>query len=70
MLALKSEEAVLEDDSCWITVGNMSVYIQKGSLGVTVSLFPLGDEFREPLASTWLSFVDAMREEDNKNAIQ
>lgn len=37
---------VLKDshESCWVTVGNIAVYIKRGSEGVSVSLYPSGAE--------------------------
>ena len=54
-----SEDYKLEEGSAWITVGNISVYIRKSDEGVSVDLFPLGDEMTESLAGTWLTFAEA-----------
>ena len=62
-----SEDPVLEEGSCWITVGNISVYIKKGDDGVSVDLYPLGDEMASSLASTWLTYAEAEPVEDDKN---
>ena len=45
--------------SCWITVGNVSVYVQKTDEGVAVDLFPLHHEDKESIAGTWVTFADA-----------
>jgi len=54
-----SEDPELKEGSCWITVGNISVYIKKGDDGVSVDLYPLGDEMASSLASTWLTYAEA-----------
>jgi hypothetical protein len=52
---------VLKDDhgSCWVTVGNISVYIRRNDEGVSVDLYPLGDEDAESIASCWATFAEA-----------
>ena len=52
-----------EYTSCWVTVGNISVYILRTSDGVSVDLFACGEEDKPPIASTYATFVDAS--EDN-----
>ena len=49
--------------SCWVTVGNISVYVLRTSNGVSVDLLPLGKEDKLPIASTYATFADAS--EDN-----
>lgn len=54
--ALKQEcdsDYVLESDSCWITVGKLSVYIKKTDDGVVVDIYPRGAEDCEAIASTY-----------------
>lgn len=53
-----------EDAFCWITVGNISVYLKRTDEGVVVDLYPKGDEFSEPLASTYAYFAEAEPELD------
>tara|TARA_B100000131_G_C17574164_1_gene392266 strand:- start:188 stop:379 length:192 start_codon:yes stop_codon:yes gene_type:complete len=53
------EDYELVSDSAWITVGNISVYIKKTDEGVSVDLFPLGEEMAESPAGTWLTFAEA-----------
>ena len=60
-----SEDFELKEGSAWVTVGNISVYIQKAAEGVSVDLFPLGDEMSESLAGTWLTFAEAEPVEDD-----
>jgi hypothetical protein len=64
---------VLEDkpqNTCWITVGNISVYIKREDEGVVVDLYAVGAEDRESLASTYAfnqeaeDFIQEMEEED------
>jgi hypothetical protein len=56
---LKEEEAINDydlvdgQDSCWVTVGNISVYILRGDEGVDIALYPHYDEMADPLA--WCS---------------
>ena len=42
-----------EATSCWVTVGNISVYIIRTDEGVVVDLYPLDDENNSSLASTY-----------------
>lgn len=46
-----------EATSCWITVGNISVYIIRTNEGVAVDLLPKGKEYEEAIGSTWASEV-------------
>ena len=48
-----------EYTSCWVTVGNISVYILRTSDGVSVDLLPLGKEDKLPIASTYATFAAA-----------
>jgi hypothetical protein len=52
---------VLPEDqqSVWITVGNISVYIKRNDEGVSVDLYPLDDENSDFLAGCWLTFAEA-----------
>ena len=52
-----------EYTSCWVTVGDISVYILRTSDGVSVDLLPLGGEDKPPIASTYATFAAAS--EDN-----
>ena len=45
--------------SCWVTVGNISVYVLRTSNGVSVDLLPHGKEDKPPIASTYATFADA-----------
>ncbi len=63
MLVLSSEaDSELKEGSHWMTVGNISVYIRKEDEGVAVDLYPRGDEARDALAGTWLTFAEAKEE--------
>lgn len=58
-------EYTLNDNTAWITVGNISVYIRKGDEGVSVDLYPVGGEMEEPIASTWATYLEAQPNEEN-----
>lgn len=46
--------------SCWISVGPLSVYVQRGDEGVVVDIYPRNDEMDgPPLGGTWVLFNDA-----------
>jgi len=49
---------ILKDESCWITVEDLSVYIQNTEDGVAVDIYPLDDETSYPLASTYAEFSE------------
>lgn len=51
----------LEDDqqSCWISVGNISVYVRRTDEGVAVDLYPLGQEMYDSIVGTWALFSEA-----------
>jgi hypothetical protein len=49
--------------SCWVSIKNISVYIQKTDEGVAVDLWPLECEDMDlSLASTWYTFAEAQEE--------
>ena len=52
---------ILNGESAWITVGNISVYIKKNDEGVSVDLFSKDDEF-EQIAGTYALYSEAQRE--------
>ena len=51
-------------DSTWITVGNISVYIKHEDEGVVVDLYARGVEDRHSLASTYAFFNEAKELQD------
>jgi len=69
MPALKQAEGdtdyELNDDynSCWVTVGNISVYVRRTTDGVSVELLPQYKEDKPPIAFTHATFAEAS--EDN-----
>jgi len=69
--ANSDNEYKLCDDymSCWVTVGNISVYIQRTDEGVAVDLWPCGME-DQPLSvsGTWLTFEEAQEDINVHNA--
>jgi len=42
--------------SVWITIDNISVYLRRQDWGVCIDLYPIGQEDKDSLASTWLTF--------------
>jgi len=45
--------------SVWITIDNISVYLRRHDWGVCIDLYPIGQEDKDSLASTWLTFDEA-----------
>jgi hypothetical protein len=56
---------LLEEGSCWITVGNLSVYVKKDDEGVSVDIYPLRDENSDLIAGTYALFSEAGEEEES-----
>ena len=55
----------LIENSCWITVGNVSVYVKKDEEGVTVETYGAGCESTQPLTIShvfWEEADEAQRE--------
>ena len=50
--------------SCWITVKNLSIYLNETDEGVIVDIYPLGHEADEPITSTYAFFNEAKRYEE------
>ena len=48
-----------EYTSCWVTVGDISVYILRTADGVCVELLTHGGEDKPPIASTCATFAEA-----------
>ena len=59
-----STEYSLVEQSVWITVDNISVYVRRTDEGVVVDLYPLGEEATESLASCYAYFNEAQEEID------
>lgn len=53
----------LEEGSCWITVGNLSVYVKREEEGIKIDVYPLNDEMGSAISSTSAFFEDAETEE-------
>jgi hypothetical protein len=54
--------------SCWVSVNNVSIYIQRTDEGVAVDLWPLGLEDRDlSISGAWLTFAEA-QEDINEDA--
>lgn len=63
---------VLNDDysSCWVTVNNISVYIQKTDEGVAVDMWPKGLESADlSHVGTWMTFAEA-QEDINEDTVK
>lgn len=56
---------ILHEGSCWIQVGNLSVYVKEEAEGVAVDIYPLNDENSDSLAATYAFFADAEMAEAN-----
>lgn len=46
-------------ESCWVTVGNISVYLSSGDDGVSVDFYPLGKEADQSIGGTWITYGEA-----------
>ena len=57
----ESTDYELNEDytSCWVTVGNISVYILRTGDGVSVDLLPRGKEDKSPISSAYAYLADA-----------
>jgi hypothetical protein len=58
---------ILKEDhnSCWITVGNLSVYVVRTDEGVSVDVYPHFKEAESgPISSLWALFADAETDDD------
>ena len=55
---------VLKEESCWITVGNLSVYVKREEEAARIDVYPLNDEMSKAIASTYAFFEDAETEEE------
>ncbi len=49
----------LKHQSAWITVGNLSVYINRTDEGVVVDIFKKERETDDPITGTYASFCEA-----------
>lgn len=47
---------IRNDESVWITVGDKSVHVKHGDDGVSVTIYPLGEEEEDSIAETWAEF--------------
>ena len=50
-------------NTVWITVDNISIYLRRHDDNVSVDFYPLGREDSDSLAGTYLSFDEARIEE-------
>lgn len=49
---------VLVGQSCWIEVENLSIWIRKSDEGVSIDVYPNGDEMNNSIAETWVLFLE------------
>jgi hypothetical protein len=54
---------ILDEGSCWIQVGNLSVHVKKEDEGVAIDVYPLDDENEAALTSSYTFFTDAAEDE-------
>ena len=47
------------EDSVWITVGNVSVYIRRTDEGVSVCTYPFGVEEQDSITESFVTFKEA-----------
>jgi len=52
--------------SCWVTVGNLSVYIIRTDEGVAVDILPKGKEWCTAIGSTWALDSEGIVEDDEE----
>lgn len=55
---------VLNENSVWITVGNISVNLKKGDEGVSVTFYPKGREADDSIGETYVLYSEAKDEEE------
>lgn len=72
VLLLKEDaesDYILSSDaaSVWITVGNLSVYVVRTDEGVSVDIYPEGQEADDALAGTWALYAEVNQEEDDND---
>ncbi len=51
-----SDYTLASGSSCWITVGNASVYLKHDADGVSVTLYPLHREDEDSITETWATW--------------
>ena len=60
----RDTDCVLHGDSCWITVGDASVYLSKSDDGVSVDVYPLGKEMDGSIIDAWVTWDELKTEEE------
>lgn len=68
VLSIKEEggsDYVLNADanSVWIEIGSLSVYIKRDDEGVSVDIYPTGDEMNNAIVSTWAEYSEGIVDE-------
>lgn len=57
-----------KEASVWITVDNVSVYVRRNDEGVSVDLYPKGEEMNDSLAGTFVTYEEATPEPGDEPA--
>ena len=52
------------ENSTWITIGNLSVYVRRTDDGASVSIYPAGDEMGESLGETYAHFTESKSDKE------
>tara|TARA_R100001129_G_scaffold69966_3_gene47725 strand:- start:3681 stop:3926 length:246 start_codon:yes stop_codon:yes gene_type:complete len=71
LVAESTHDFKLKDSyyACWITVKNISVYIQQTDEGVAVDLWPRGLEDKDSsISGAWLTYKEAQEYLDEQEA--
>ena len=64
MILTESDYTLDEDaEGVWLTVKNVSVWVRQGPDGVSVSLYPAGQELEDSLGETWVTYSEAMEDD-------
>lgn len=59
-----------EDKSVWVKINNIDVHIVETDEGVVVDMYARpkeGEDFGEPISSTWATFAEALDEQTEKD---
>jgi len=66
MKKLPSDDYVMTENSIWVTVENLSVYIHKTDEGVVVDIYPVGQEMDNSIVSTYAFFNEGVSSDDDE----
>lgn len=70
LLTADDYELPANQDSVWITVNNISVYIRRTDEGVVVDLYPAQREMDECLTSTYAFFAEAEPDDETEAEVE